>query len=154
MRAHIQQWTGVDPQAVDTACQRKALCTALGVTESPDPTASLQGVFNNQRHVCPSVSFNWSSKWGGHEVFVTGDFSSWAVSWHPVSRKVPIVAGLSDFQCLQGRALVWILTLLSVGRSSFLCGKTPSHTTSIFPAVYQYVPFLIPILFLSFRLLL
>ena len=57
------------------------------MTESPDPTDSLQGVFNNQRHVCPSVSFNWSSKWGGDEVFVTGDFSSWAVSKVPVSWK-------------------------------------------------------------------
>lgn len=42
--------------------------------------ASLQGRFNNQRLVAESAAFTWSSKWGGREVFVTGDFTSWTVS--------------------------------------------------------------------------
>lgn len=40
---------------------------------------SWQGMFNNQRLVAPSANFKWKAAWGGSEVFVTGDFTAWAV---------------------------------------------------------------------------
>ncbi len=36
-------------------------------------------MFNNQRLVAPSANFKWKAAWGGSEVFVTGDFTAWAV---------------------------------------------------------------------------
>ena len=38
-----------------------------------------QGQFNNQRLVSASATFTWLSKWGGREVFITGDFTAWTV---------------------------------------------------------------------------
>jgi hypothetical protein len=43
-----------------------------------------QGMFNNQRLVAPSAHFHWKAAWGGREVFVTGDFTAWAVSLIPL----------------------------------------------------------------------
>ena len=40
----------------------------------------LQGQFNNQRVVAASALFVWQAKWGGRDVFVTGDFVAWTVS--------------------------------------------------------------------------
>ncbi len=42
-----------------------------------------QGFFNNQRLVAPSAAFHWQARWGGAEVFVTGDWCAWAVRAPP-----------------------------------------------------------------------
>ena len=51
-----------------------------------------QGFFNNQRLVAPSAAFHWQARWGGAEVFVTGDWCAWAVREPPPR--------LRPFQCV------------------------------------------------------
>ncbi|KAK9834998.1 hypothetical protein WJX81_003222 [Elliptochloris bilobata] len=41
-------------------------------------TGDGSGCFNNQRLVAPSAAFAWQARWGGTEVFVTGDWCAWA----------------------------------------------------------------------------
>ncbi|KAK9824654.1 hypothetical protein WJX72_012101 [[Myrmecia] bisecta] len=59
--------------------QYKYVVDGVWTTSPCEPvTSDGQGFFNNQRLVSPTVTFHWSRKWGGSEVFVAGDFTAWA----------------------------------------------------------------------------
>ena len=49
--------------------------------QSLSGTSHLQGQLNHVRLVAPSAEFRWQSRWSeaAQEVFVTGDFTGWAV---------------------------------------------------------------------------
>ena len=113
----------------------------------------MQGFFNNQRLVAPSAAFHWQARWGGAEVFVTGDWCAWAVRDPP--------ACSSPFLCLAASARGveaavsggWTPRFIGLGRrltrclsrSSSRCGETPSARTFTWHAAWRCVTPSIPV---------
>ena len=108
------------------------------LTHSSEGASHLrQGQLNHQRLVAPSADFRWQSRWSeaAQEVFVTGDFTGWAVRTHRAAQP-----GTFPGRALMGRYKVSLVQLAAgsavlgccaaARRNCCPCGGTPGPVTS------------------------